>query len=174
MSGLSRRYAEALYGPFTDEKALRGTAAALMSLPPVWEVLTSPAISAKEKKAVLSRLPGLGNDPVLLRFLGLLAEKGRMALLPQVVEDFHALGLERRGAAECVVTCVRPLDAQRQASLKAALCKLHHKSEVTLTLRMDPGLLGGFVLEMDGVTYDRSVRGGLKELARRLEEECAI
>ena len=34
-----------------------------------------------------------------------------------------------------------------------------------------PALLGGFRLELQGVTYDKSVRGGLTALARTLGEE---
>ena len=32
------------------------------------------------------------------------------------------------------------------------------------------GLLGGFTLELEGVTYDKSVRGALSGLKRQLEE----
>ena len=35
---------------------------------------------------------------------------------------------------------------------------------------MDPSLLGGFTLELEGVTYDKSVRGALAGLTRQLEE----
>ena len=174
MSELARRYAQALWGMGPGERELRGIAAALQSMPRVWEALLSPAVSPREKKAVLARLPGLGGDPVLLRFLELLAEKGRMALLPEVVEACHGLALDERNAAECVMTCVRAPDGAQQRRIVETLCKLHHRAEVLLTVRIDPALLGGFTLDIDGVTYDRSVRGGLRGLSRRLEEGGAI
>ena len=68
------------------------------------------------------------------------------------------------------MTCVRVPDAGRREQIKAALCRLHHKSEVRLIIKTDPGLLGGFILNIEGVTYDRSIRGGLLALARHLEE----
>ena len=68
------------------------------------------------------------------------------------------------------MTCVRVPDAGRREQIKAALCRLHHKSEVRLIIKTDPGLLGGFILNIEGVTYDRSIRGGLRDLARHLEE----
>lgn len=37
-------------------------------------------------------------------------------------------------------------------------------------IRIDPSLLGGFTLELEGVTYDKSVRGALAGLSRQLEE----
>ena len=35
---------------------------------------------------------------------------------------------------------------------------------------LDTALLGGFILELEGVTYDKSVRGALSGLSRQLEE----
>ena len=54
--------------------------------------------------------------------------------------------------------------------LKKALCRLHHKKDVVFEIRTDPSLLGGFTLEIEGVTYDKSVRGALAGLTRQLEE----
>ena len=34
---------------------------------------------------------------------------------------------------------------------------------------MEPALLGGFTLTIEGVTYDKSVRGALADLKRQLE-----
>ena len=53
----------------------------------------------------------------------------------------------------------------------AALCRLHRLKRVELEEQVDPALLGGFRLELQGVTYDKSVRGGLTALARTLGEE---
>ncbi|MEA4932347.1 MAG: ATP synthase F1 subunit delta, partial [Lawsonibacter sp.] len=99
-----------------------------------------------------------------------LTQRGRMSLLPEILQEYHVLDLREKNAAECVMTCVREPDAGRQEQIKAALCKLHHKSEVRLTIRLDPELLGGFILNMEGMTYDRSIRGELLALARHLEE----
>ena len=50
-------------------------------------------------------------------------------------------------------------------------------SDILDTLRqegVDPALLGGLRLELQGVTYDKSVRGGLDALARTLGEGRAL
>lgn len=170
MSELARRYAEAFYGLYTNEAGLREAAGRLRKIPELWESLTSPAVSPGEKERVLSRLAGLSDQPELLRFFQLLAKKGRISLLPGILEEFHKLDLHRRNAAECVMTCVRPPDPASQERIRTLLCRMHHKSEVSLILRTDPALLGGFILNMEGVTYDQSVRGRLRDLARHLEE----
>jgi F0F1-type ATP synthase delta subunit len=42
-----------------------------------------------------------------------------------------------------------------------------------MTFVIDPSLIGGFILTIEGVSYDRSVRGRLQGLSRYLEEVSA-
>ncbi len=170
MSELAHRYAQALYEVSPDEETLRETARTLMEDAPLWGALCSPAVQAWEKERVLSRLPALDGHGLLANFYRLLAEKGRMALLPDILEAFHDLVLAGRGAARCRLTCVRVPDESEQEKLKKALCRLHHKKDVVFDIHIDPSLLGGFLLELEGVTYDKSVRGALAGLSRQLEE----
>ena len=60
--------------------------------------------------------------------------------------------------------------AEELEKLRAALCRLHHKKEVVFDVRTDPALLGGFTLDIEGVRYDKSVRGALGRMGRQLEE----
>ena len=93
MSELTRRYAQALYQVCPDEDGLRETAGALMGDAALWEALTSPAVEPEAKGRVLARLPALDGHGLLLRFYRLLAFKGRMALLPAILEDFHGAAM---------------------------------------------------------------------------------
>lgn len=169
MSELARRYAHALYGIFPDEGALERTAQALMGHAALWESLCSPAVQAEEKERILARLPVLDGQRILLSFYTLLADKGRMALLPEVVKAFHEKALAERGVASCRMTCVRQPEPQELERLKQALCRLHHKQDVVFEIQIQPDLVGGFLLEMEGVTYDKSVRGTLAGMLRQLE-----
>ncbi len=37
-------------------------------------------------------------------------------------------------------------------------------------MELDPEVLGGFVIQLEGITYDKSVRGVLRGLRRSLKE----
>ena len=65
---------------------------------------------------------------------------------------------------------MRPLEAEELEKLRAALCRLHHKKEIVFDVRTDPALLGGFTLDIEGVRYDKSVRGALGRMGCQLEE----
>ncbi len=174
MSELARRYAKALYEVSPDEAALHDSAHTLMDCPPLWEALCAPTIRWEEKCRVLDRLPELQGHDCLLRFYRLLASKGRMALLPEIVSAFDDCVLAEKESARCVLTCAHMPDAREIENLRRALCRLHHKKDVIFDIRKDSSLLGGFTLELEGVTYDKSVRGALLDLTRRLEERRAV
>ena len=124
--------------------------------------------------AVLARLPEVAPPGPAGRLLTLMAEKERLPLLPQVVQSARRLALEREGGALGTVTCARPLTEDQLGRLKETLCRLHRLKKVELEVRVDPALLGGLRLELQGVTYDKSVRGGLDALARTLGEGRAL
>lgn len=54
------------------------------------------------------------------------------------------------------------------------MCRLRNLDRVVLQVKIDPELLGGFVLEVQGVTYDRSVKGRLERLAKGLEKGASV
>ena len=168
MTELARRYARALYES-APEAALETSARQMQDQPELWQALCSPAILPEEKQRVLARLPFL-EEGLLLQFYNLLAKNGRMALLPEIVEAFSQCKLQAQGAAKCVLRCAQPPSQQTIEKLRRALCRLHEKSDIQFEIQIDPQLLGGFTLELEGVLYDKSVRGALKGMRRHLEE----
>lgn len=97
-----------------------------------------------------------------------------MKLLPQIAEAFGTLDLEAHNAAVCEMRCVRVPDEARQEKIRVSLCRLHHRDAVLLKITTDPSLLGGFLLKIDGVTYDHSIRGRLRDLTWQLQERRMI
>ena len=174
MNAVSTQYAAALYDLTADEEAFAATVEELTGQSVLWDALVSPAIRAAEKKAVLRRLPCLKGQETLLHFYELLCDKGRMALLPEIRTAYARRALEVRGAAVCVMTCVHVPDQAQQEKLRALLCKLHGKKDIRLDIRLDPALLGGFLLQVEGVTYDQSVRGRLEQLELKLRERRVV
>ena len=169
MSEIACRYAQALWGLTQEEKALEKTAPLMRGEPDLWDALCGPSVRPEEKAAVVGRLPFLQGEPVLRSFYQLLARKGRMALLPEIVRTYEDLALRERGGCRCLLRCAKIPSAQTQEALKNALCKLHHKQEILLEVEENPSLLGGFTLELEGVTYDQSLKGRLSRLARYLQ-----
>ena len=170
MSEATERYAAALFGAAQgDAGAVRAAADALMADTQRWNVLVSAAATDAEKKELLAGAPQLDGQDALKAFLQLLLEEGHLDALPEILPEFSRLALNAQGGMECVMTCARQPDEATQEAVRKAACKLRGAQNVVLQIKIDPSLLGGFVLDIDGVTYDRSVKGRLDRLARGME-----
>ena len=95
MSSTAVQYAGALRHTGCTLSDLQHTADYLTDCAPLWDALCSPAVSAREKKAVLSRLPDFDAMGELKHFYLLLADKNRFALLPEIVRQFFAVPANR-------------------------------------------------------------------------------
>ncbi len=170
MSEITRRYAKALHEVGVGDEALRTAISVITEDANLRAALEHPTIPSNQKMEVLKKLPIINQNPHLLRFFSLLFEKGRFSLLSEIMTDFHNLTLHQNATKPCTVTCVKaPSDAQLQ-QLKTVLCPLHHVNDIEFTINLDPSLIDGFVLEIDGVEYDHSVRHRLSDLSRYLKE----
>ena len=70
--------------------------------------------------------------------------------------------------------CAQRPDPAELEKLRQALCRLHGKRDLRFEIQTDPALLGGFTLELDGVRYDKSIRGALEQMRRQLEERRMV
>ncbi len=180
MSPVARRYAQALYQQATAsgqtdaveaDVALVGQTFA--SSPDLVAAIGSPVVPRDKKQAVLDRVFGGSLSPTTAGFLRLLMDKGREGLVPEVVAAYRALGDERTGTVEAVVRTAKPLSADETDRLQAALAARTGKT-IRLRIHLDPDLIGGLVVRIGDVVYDRSVRHQLTQLRDSLAERAAV
>ena len=136
----------------------------------LWQALVSPAVPAGEREELLRSAPVLAGREELTAFLLMLARENKLEELPDVVRELKRLELAGQGGAVCVMTCARQPDEATLNAVRRGVCKLRNLDRVVLKVQLDPAVLGGFILEVQGVTYDRSVRGRLERLAQGLQE----
>ena len=71
--------------------------------------------------------------------------------------------------SSCVLTCVQKPDPAHQQRLLDFLREKHGAKADSLEIRVDPSLLGGFILSAEGYTYDYSVRGRIHQMGEALK-----
>ncbi len=170
MSQISARYAAALYQTGCREDLLRSTAQLILDNKELYGALLNPAVKVSEKKAVLKRLPFSECTENLMRFYMILAQKNRFNLLHDILYEYHLMTLNAKNRTVCVMRCANMPDEDMITGIAKAMCKKHGRSGVEMQVFIDPSLMGGFILEIDGTTYNKSVSGQLSRLARRLQE----
>jgi F-type H+-transporting ATPase subunit delta len=170
---VARRYARALLDVALEqhtaapvEEALGQAARLFESQADLRRVLVHPALSPEKKKKVASSV--WAQAPVLLqRFLALLLDRDRAAILPVVHAAYVELWNDHRGVVAAEAISATPLASGQVEALAAAAAKVAGR-QVQLSTTVDPALLGGVVLRMDGRTYDGSLRAQLRALRMRL------
>jgi F-type H+-transporting ATPase subunit delta len=169
---LARPYARAAYELAQADGSLAGWsqalafAAAVAKDPRVAELSTDPRVQPAQLVAL--HLPnGDKADGAFGKFLGELAEKRRMTLLPEVGALYETYKREAESQLLVKVTTAMALDAAHAEQLKASL-KRRFKREIELEVHVDPSLLGGVVIDTGSEVIDGSARGRLQRLASAL------
>ena len=171
LSNVGSRYAQALFDLATEEKQVAAVEADLNSLKTALAeskdlrtLIGSPTFSSEDKG---KGLVGIGAkakfNMTTLKFLGLLAENGRAAALPAVIDAYSRLSAAARGAVSAEVTTAVALTAAQAKGVQAALRQTLGK-DPEITTRVDPAILGGIKVKVGSRLFDASLRSKLDSL----------
>ena len=175
-ASLAGRYATALFGLARDESQIDAVTRSLDTLEAAMTesadfktLVTSPLIGRTEAgKAVRALTPTLGLDPITAKFLGVLADNGRLSELKAVIKAVRMLAADSRGETTAEVTSAFPLNDDQVARIKSNL-KARLGRDVTVDLSVDPSLLGGLVVKIGSQMIDGSIRTKLNTLAHAMK-----
>ena len=171
-ASLAGRYATALFGLARDENQIDAVTRSLDTLEAAMSesadfraLATSPLVGRAEAgKAIRALTPTLGIDPITGKFLGVLADNGRLSELKAVIKAVRALAAGHRNETTAEVTSAFPLDDRQVAALKANL-KTRLGRDVAIDAKVDPSLLGGIVIRHGSQMIDASIKTKLNNLA---------
>ena len=175
-ASLAGRYATALFGLARDEQQIDAVSrsldtleAAMTESPDFKALISSPLIGRAEAgKAIRALTPTLGVDPITAKFLGVLADNGRLGELKAVIKSVRKLAAANRGETTAEVTSAFPLNdgqvTRIQSNLKARLGR-----DVAIDAKVDPQLLGGLVVRLGSQMIDASIRTKLNRLASAMK-----
>ena len=171
----AEEYGRALYALARSEDAvdaylqtLEQIDALFLREPDYKKLLDTPAIPTDEKLGLIDEAFG-GCEKNILNFIKILCEKHALYRLHDCVRAYVKLYQEEHAIAEATcITAIPMTDAQTEA-LRSRLCKVTGK-QIRLTCNVDPSLIGGIVLLVDGKQLDGSVRARLNTFRQGLAE----
>jgi len=170
---LGKRYARALLelaraaGTLEATGEELGRAVAAFEEPRLRPFLLSPAIDrALRERTAKAVVAALGLSKTVANTIALLADRDRLAILPDVARWFDQLLDDELGRARVTVRSAAPLSVAEKNELIAVARRLTGRQNVIAATEIDAELLGGAILDIAGTVYDGSVKAQLARLSK--------
>ena len=177
VSGVSGRYATALFELARDEKSIDAVKADLEKFEAMLadsadlkRLVRSPVFSAGEQSRALAAVLGKAEiSGVAAKFLKVLTANRRLFAVSDVIRAFRALVARFRGEATADVTVAEKLTDKNLDALKTALKSVTGK-DVALNVNVDPSIIGGLVVKLGSRMVDSSLRTKLNSIKHAMKE----
>jgi F-type H+-transporting ATPase subunit delta len=168
LATIARPYAEALFrvaqsGNLAAWSDLVSEMAAVAALPEVKSFVSNPKLSDTQVAETFLSLLKSNVSPEAKNFVQMLAENGRLTLLPEIGEQFHALKNAAEGAADAEITSAFELTDAQVKDLVATLEKKFGR-KLNPSVKVDNALIGGVRVTVGDEVLDTSVRAKLQQM----------
>ena len=170
------RYARALLdvvikdaNPEQVEQQLTALGTLFATTADLQKALTHPAIPVHAKRGVIEGLSArMALAPPLAKLLLMLADRERLALIPEVADVYRERLRAHRGVIQAELTTTEPLASERTRQLEQRLSKATGRT-VTITTKVDPDLIGGADARVGSTVFDGSIATQLQRMRERLQ-----
>ena len=170
---LARPYAEAVFALAKENNSLAAwsqtlkIAAMIGADERVQRVIDDPRVTRERIVGLFLGIAGDALNRDAANLLHLLADNGRLALLPEIAQLFEESRAEHERTVDAEVLTAYPLTDAQVKQIRDALQRRLGR-EVRLTPKVDPSLVGGAIVRAGDLVIDGSVQGRLNALSSYL------
>ena len=168
---IARPYARAAFSRGLDQTDGLGSWSRMLSLlaaavsePKVEEALDNPTLTTEDETSLILQLMEDDLNQDGQNFVSVLAEYGRLALLPTIAELFELLKANHEKTMDVEVTSAFDLSDQEKIELGAALQRMLQR-DINIETQVDKLLIGGVIIRAEDTVIDDSVKGRLEKLS---------
>jgi F-type H+-transporting ATPase subunit delta len=136
------------------------------------DFLASPLVDAGERQATLEKLLRGRVSDLLVNALQVVNRKERMLLVPAIAETYRQELRDLRGRVDVLVKTPVALPEGLREKLRAAVTRFTGR-QPDLIEKVEPGLLGGMVVQIGDDKIDASVASKLKGVSEALFERAS-
>jgi len=183
MADAAVRYAEALLTAAKKENALAEVAGDVSSLTHEFvqssAIFSAPVFPIREQLATVNYALGDKFHPVTKRFFCLLASMRRLGDVEQIAAAFDKMACKEMGMIDLRLDVFSDVpsandsseikDKLVQAAGEKGLYDPQNKN-IRLSYKVDKSLLGGFIAECDGLSWDCSLRTRLVDMGKLIRK----
>lgn len=130
-------------------------------------LLTTAIISPEKKLKVWQKLATKAFHPLSVSFLSLLIKHNREAFLGDVLVAFRKAYRASQGIVSVSVESAEKLSEKQLQSIRKKITK-NSKAPIEITTKVNPALIGGFILTKGNERVDLSIKGRLQSIKEKL------
>jgi F-type H+-transporting ATPase subunit delta len=167
---IARPYAQAVFELAQESKSLKDWsdslqyAAAVVNDPQMAALVSDPKCAPEQVVELLLSVSAKNLKADSTNLIKVLAENGRLAVLPEISAGFEELKAEAEKTVHAVMTSATEVDKKTQDKITASLKKRLGK-EVSLECKVDETVVGGAIIRAGDLVIDGSVARQLDRLA---------
>ena len=136
-------------------------------------VLKNPVVKIGTKKSVLEKIFEKKISSETVSFVNFVVEKNREDILFDIFKEFLALVDKKNGVVKARVVSAVDLNNELKLKMVGNLEKKTNR-KVSATYSVDSNMIGGFIVRIEDMVYDASVKHQLSLLRKRFSEEIKI
>lgn len=138
-------------------------------------LLKNPIVTTEKKATIVNKIFAGKYDELTLAFINILIKKGREEHLPEIAEEFLVQYKHIKHISTVKLTTAKPLSEE---ALKAIREKLESSSQtdeiIEIKTKVQPDLIGGFIIEFDDNVYDASVSHKLYQFKKEFKDNLYV
>ncbi|WP_026955101.1 ATP synthase F1 subunit delta [Algoriphagus vanfongensis] len=133
-------------------------------------LLNNPVVNSEKKLSILKALYGEKAEELTIKFFEIISRKNREDVLLDVAKQFESLYNEHKSIQVAEVTTTFPIDEKLKAEFVKIVKEISGKESVQLVEKINPALIGGFVLKVNDRQLDESLSSKLRELKNQFSQ----
>ena len=168
LATIARPYAEALFKAVASNDAAAvseqvNSLAQVAGNEQVRQFADNPKVAAAQVYDLITSVAKVGLGDAAKNLLRTVIDNGRLAALPEIAAQFHALVNARSGVSDATVYSAFAIEPAQLPAVVAALEKRFAR-KLNATVVVDPALIGGIRVVVGDEVLDTSVAARLEQM----------
>ena len=137
-------------------------------------LLRSPVVKPDKKIKVVNSITAGKISDLMITFTTLMINKGREAVLPEVINSFIQQYNQHKKINIVKLTTATAISDELKNAIVEQVKKTSEMNQIELQTIVDPNIIGGFVLQTGDKLVDASISYDLKEISRQFDNNDFI
>ncbi len=134
------------------------------------QVLKNPIVNSEKKLSILNALFAKGAEALTLTFFEIVSKKNREEILLEVAQEFEKQFNLHNSIQVAEVTTTFPIDDKLRGEFKEVVKDISGMKTVQLIEKINPDMIGGYILKVDDRQIDESLSSKLRILKTQFSQ----